>query len=270
VFKMVDGTKHEHTGEVMLAASRRARLLLEKTRPGLAKPLRGANAPLALAPPAAPAPQPPQPAPQPAADLPQAAQAPPQPAPQPARPFAQPPPAQEPAAAEPQPPTAAPPAAPPQFARQPPRIPARTWEPSPTSRPVTKSVKLKAGMPLQAEWGNQFFPAEVVDVLDDGTVKIHYVGWPDSSDEIVPRSRLRIEATELAKAQAAQPNASLGLRTWTDASGKFKVEAELLGVQEGKVRLKRPNGKEVTIPIDKLSAADREIARMHEAAPSAE
>lgn len=56
-------------------------------------------------------------------------------------------------------------------------------------------------------------------------------------------------------------------RTWTDKTGKFRVEAELVSVADGKVTLKRAdNGKEITIPLLQLSAADRKFFRDNKAA----
>ena len=46
-------------------------------------------------------------------------------------------------------------------------------------------------------------------------------------------------------------------RKWTDITGKFSVEAELVDVGDGKVRLKKENGKVVSIPIERLSLSDR-------------
>jgi len=46
-------------------------------------------------------------------------------------------------------------------------------------------------------------------------------------------------------------------RKWTDATGKFSVEAELVDYQDGKVRLKKANGNEITVSFDKLSEADQ-------------
>ena len=37
---------------------------------------------------------------------------------------------------------------------------------------------------------------------------------------------------------AAQPT----VRTWTDATGKFRVRAEFLGIKEGRVQLKKSDG----------------------------
>lgn len=59
-------------------------------------------------------------------------------------------------------------------------------------------------------------------------------------------------------------------RTWSDASGKFKIEANMIGVEEGVVILQRTdNGKTVRIPIGKLSAADRKYLAENGAIPKA-
>jgi len=47
-------------------------------------------------------------------------------------------------------------------------------------------------------------------------------------------------------------------RTWTDVSGKFNVEAEMISLSEGNVILRSTLGKETTVPLEKLSKADRE------------
>ena len=47
-------------------------------------------------------------------------------------------------------------------------------------------------------------------------------------------------------------------REWTDTTGGFSVEAELVEVKDGKVRLKKPSGQIVAVPIAKLSKGDRE------------
>lgn len=47
-------------------------------------------------------------------------------------------------------------------------------------------------------------------------------------------------------------------RTWTDKTGKFSVEAELVEVKDGKALLKKADGKVVAVPVDRLSADDRQ------------
>jgi hypothetical protein len=51
------------------------------------------------------------------------------------------------------------------------------------------------------------------------------------------------------------------LRTWTDASGQYHIEAELVEHSEGNVTLKKPDGQVVTLPLEKLSPADQEYVR---------
>jgi hypothetical protein len=46
-------------------------------------------------------------------------------------------------------------------------------------------------------------------------------------------------------------------RTWTDASGKFKIEADFLEIVEGQVKLQRPDGKRMSLPLAKLSKDDQ-------------
>jgi len=46
------------------------------------------------------------------------------------------------------------------------------------------------------------------------------------------------------------------VRTWIDKSGTFKVEAEYLGLNNGKVQLFKLNGKIIDVALDKLSTED--------------
>ena len=51
------------------------------------------------------------------------------------------------------------------------------------------------------------------------------------------------------------------IRTWRDESGKFEVRAELLDFDGEKVRLAKEDGKEITVPLSRLCAADRAHVR---------
>jgi CubicO group peptidase (beta-lactamase class C family) len=53
---------------------------------------------------------------------------------------------------------------------------------------------------------------------------------------------------------AAQPGWA---RKWSDASGKFSVEAELVEVKADKVVLRKAGGSEITVPLASLSQVDR-------------
>lgn len=47
------------------------------------------------------------------------------------------------------------------------------------------------------------------------------------------------------------------MRTWSDATGKFQIEARLLREKDGQVMLERADARTIAVPIAKLSAADQ-------------
>ncbi|KAF1992634.1 hypothetical protein K402DRAFT_399718 [Aulographum hederae CBS 113979] len=49
------------------------------------------------------------------------------------------------------------------------------------------------------------------------------------------------------------------VRTWTDRSGSFKVEAEFIGLKDGKIHLHKTNGVKIAVPVSKMSIRDLEF-----------
>jgi len=47
-------------------------------------------------------------------------------------------------------------------------------------------------------------------------------------------------------------------RTWTDSTGNFKTEAELVDFKDGVVRLRRADGNVVSVPVERLSETDQQ------------
>lgn len=59
---------------------------------------------------------------------------------------------------------------------------------------------------------------------------------------------------------SAIANCTLGeTRAWTDSTGKHKISAELLSVDDGIVVLRKDDGKLIKIPLLRLSKQDREF-----------
>jgi hypothetical protein len=58
-------------------------------------------------------------------------------------------------------------------------------------------------------------------------------------------------------------------RVWTDSSGAYTLEAELIATSDTTVVLKRADHELVAIPLDKLSAKDREYLKSKEGAAAA-
>jgi hypothetical protein len=53
--------------------------------------------------------------------------------------------------------------------------------------------------------------------------------------------------------------ASAEPRTWSDDSGKFSITADLVVIQQGNVVLRTDDGRQLTVPVKKLSAADQKF-----------
>ena len=51
------------------------------------------------------------------------------------------------------------------------------------------------------------------------------------------------------------------VRVWIDVTGNYKVQATYVDFEDGKVTLRRSDGKEVEVDIEKLSANDRQVVR---------
>lgn len=59
-----------------------------------------------------------------------------------------------------------------------------------------------------------------------------------------------------AAEQRESPEA--GFRTWTDATGRYTVEAEFDDHEDGQVHLKKKDGSVIAVPIEKLSRVDQD------------
>lgn len=57
-------------------------------------------------------------------------------------------------------------------------------------------------------------------------------------------------------------------RTWKDRTGKHQIEAELVAVRDGKVVLKKPDGKQIAVPLQQLSEEDQQFAQQQASAPA--
>ncbi len=74
-------------------------------------------------------------------------------------------------------------------------------------------------------------------------------------------ARLRMMACLLVLLAVVSPAACQEHRTWTDRTGKFKIEAKLQGTENGKVRLERKDGSLLQIDLSKLSASDQQYVK---------
>jgi hypothetical protein len=86
----------------------------------------------------------------------------------------------------------------------------------------------------------------------------------DEDPSIANRSK-RPSSSNSARAKSrpkSSPSTMPEFRKWTSADGKFSIEAKFVRIQDGNVVLiRKDNGKEISVPLDKLGASDRVLAR---------
>lgn len=152
-----------------------------------------------------------------------------------------------------------------------------------TDQEVNSATPLYVGQIVQVqEHGAFWFPARVKNLLTDGKVEVEFMAWgKPNRTATLARRNLQLAPPELD--QPAQPKnqaasgstraapvdtSSTGsLHTWTDTSGRFKIAAEFVSAENGKVTLRRQDGREVEVPLEKLCEADRaHVAKLLEEA----
>jgi hypothetical protein len=129
---------------------------------------------------------------------------------------------------------------------------------------VPADIFLPAGTKLAACWGTKWYIVSVIEDNQDGTIAIRWKDFPSEAwDCSLRRDQLIVETVTLKKLRAtaakAKPVSNDQFRTWKDASGKFSVEANYLRREEGDVFLTTKDGKELRVPISKLSKGDQEF-----------
>ena len=76
----------------------------------------------------------------------------------------------------------------------------------------------------------------------------------------------RAADTESTEAQPVETDEASFVRTWSDATGDFTLDAQFAGVKQDKVMLKKSDGKTIAVAVDRLSKADRAyVARQTDA-----
>lgn len=70
------------------------------------------------------------------------------------------------------------------------------------------------------------------------------------------RSSKRDKRSSRSEGKSRSKPDSTKVRTWTDHSGSFKVDAQFLGVADGKIHLHKSNGVKIAVPVAKMSQTD--------------
>ena len=126
----------------------------------------------------------------------------------------------------------------------------------------------KVGDKIEYRWGAEVYPGKVTAVRN-GFVTITYEwrGRPHTETHPANSVLLRKAGATASKAGAtpAAPGTiaatgnvkQMPARTWSDATGKFKIEASFAGKDDAGVKLKKADGQVLTVPLEKLSKEDQ-------------
>lgn len=139
---------------------------------------------------------------------------------------------------------------------------------------VEANTRLLVGQIVVARSSGSWYAGEIKELLPGDQVKMTFNGW---GSKLYTRDRKDIhlahpvvDQPNLSAADLASTSASSAVptpapstkRTWTSSNGKYKIDAEFLRVSNGSVVLKRTkDGREITVPLAKLSAADQSAAQ---------
>jgi hypothetical protein len=108
--------------------------------------------------------------------------------------------------------------------------------------------KPEAKPEVQPEMKPEAKPEAKTETLDD------LFGTPPAKPEAKPEAKPAAEADPFS---AVQPQ-ELPTRLWLDNTGNFQIRARLVGIEDGAIRLLKDSGKTSTVPLRRLSAADRQ------------
>lgn len=128
---------------------------------------------------------------------------------------------------------------------------------------IPDDLRLEPGTPVALCWARKWNAYTVLSENPDGTVNVHWNGHADAWDCSMRRDQLIIENKTIRILQRKQGNAAKDLqktlRTWTDSSGQHKIEARFLRKSETEVTLETDAGREINLPLTKLSKEDVQL-----------
>ncbi|MCS7466745.1 SHD1 domain-containing protein [Stieleria sp. ICT_E10.1] len=108
-------------------------------------------------------------------------------------------------------------------------------------RPTDAIAPVRVGDQVEVQWFRTWYPG-TVQSYSAGTVTVEY----DRGGQITS-GEFTLEDTRF-------PNGEGAWMVWKDSSGKFGVEARYVSRTETEVKIRKADGSEMTIPIDKLSS----------------
>ena len=140
---------------------------------------------------------------------------------------------------------------------------------------VPGDLKVEYGTALAGCYNDKWCPLTALHENEDGSIHVRWDEFSSGFDCNMTRDQLVIENEVIENLRRKAQTVSDGveaeskiisasdlkqiLRTWTDNSGKYKMEAWYVSHDARQIKLKTAAGREIRMPFDMLSAADREM-----------
>ena len=142
--------------------------------------------------------------------------------------------------------------------------------------PVTNRTPLPPGLIVAAQRHGGWYAAKVLGELHDGRIQVQYQKVPWKAE--LARAEIRLAPPEveqpnvdpaLLSAKTSRATSGQAFTSWTDDSGTFTLQAKYAGIDGENVRLVRQDGKEIKVPLARLSQADRQrVEELRSAKPT--
>ena len=129
---------------------------------------------------------------------------------------------------------------------------------------VPDDLTIPPGTPLAACWANKWHEITALEENEDGSIFLRWDGFGSEYDMVRDQLVIEDKMVKKLKATKKKPKKTKAasrkkLRTWTDASGDHKIKAKYVSRSAEEVTLETDAGREIILPIDKLSADDQEF-----------
>ncbi|MEM9369064.1 MAG: SHD1 domain-containing protein [Planctomycetota bacterium] len=134
----------------------------------------------------------------------------------------------------------------------------------PDSQTIPNDATLKPGTRLQACYASKWNPITFLAHASDGTLTVRWDDYGPAFDCRMVREELIIKRSELREQMGTGSGAEM--RLFTDVTGRFQVQARVVSSDAASVTLLTEAGKEVKLPLTKLSEKDQQYLREWNAA----
>jgi hypothetical protein len=114
---------------------------------------------------------------------------------------------------------------------------------------LSAAEKYEKGDAVEVFFLGEWRPGTVLDTNKQGMVQAEFVFVGSKIEVFKPEAvRFQYESGAIARA-----------RTWSNESGGFQVKAALLKIRADAITLRKEDGREIDVPIEKLSAKDQKF-----------